>query len=99
MTLKSLSGNSHEVITGVTIIYNNIIHVFHDKTIVKFFNIMDSDIETYINSNEPYDKAGSYGIQDYSAIFVEKINGCYDNVVGFPLAKFYNELRKINLEL
>ena len=96
-TLKSLSGRNHKVITGVTIIYNGIFHTFHDTTIVKFFKLNDTEIKKYINTNAPYDKAGSYGIQDYSAIFVEKINGCYDNVVGFPLSKFYNELKKINL--
>ena len=98
-TLKLLSGKNHKVLTGVTLIYNDRIHTFHDTTIVSFLKLKDSDIQKYINSDAPYDKAGSYGIQDYSAIFVKKINGCYDNVMGFPLSKFYNELKKINLEL
>ena len=81
------------------IIYNNIIHTFSETSTVKFFKLDKSEILKYINTDCPYDKAGSYGIQDYSAIFVDKINGSYDNVVGFPLSKFNNELKKINLTL
>ena len=99
LTLNSLSGRNHQVITGVTIIYNDLLHTFHSTTTVEFRELKDVDIQEYINSNNPYDKAGSYGIQDYSAIFVNKINGCYDNVVGFPLSRFYDELKKINLSL
>ena len=50
-------------------------------------------------SEDPLDKAGSYGIQDYSSIFVEKIDGCYDNVVGFPLSQFYLEIKKLGVNL
>ena len=98
-TLMHLSGKTHKVITGVTIIYNNIIHTFSEITLVKFFKLEKSEILKYINTDCPYDKAGSYGIQDYSAIFVKEINGSYDNVVGFPLSRFNNELKKINLTL
>ena len=83
----------------MTIIYNDLLHTFHDITTVEFRKLKDVDVQSYINSKSPYDKAGSYGIQDYSAIFVNKINGCYDNVVGFPLSRFYAELKKINLSL
>ncbi len=94
-TLMMLSGKTHKVITGVTIIKknntsrNHCLHnySFHEKTLVKFFKLNESEVLTYINTNSPYDKAGSYGIQDYSSIFVEKINGCYDNVLGLPLSK------------
>ena len=98
-TLIHLSGKTHKVITGVTIIYNNIIHTFSETSTVKFFKLDKSEILKYINTDCPYDKAGSYGIQDYSTIFVEKINGSYDNIVGFPLSRFNNELKKINLTL
>ena len=99
-TLQILSGRSHEVITAVTIIYDkNICHTFSESTIVKFFSLNEKEILQYINSESPYDKAGSYGIQDYSSIFVEKINGSYDNVVGFPLSKFNSELKKLNINL
>jgi len=100
VTLQKLSGRSHKVITGVTVIYNkNTYHTFSDTTIVDFFLIEDHEIKKYISSKSPYDKAGSYGIQDYSSIFVKKINGSYDNVVGFPLSKFNKELKKINIAL
>ena len=98
-TLVHLSGKTHKVITGVTIIYNDITHTFSETSTVKFFKLDKLEILKYINTDSPYDKAGSYGIQDYSTIFVEKINGSYDNVVGFPLSRFNNELKKINLTL
>ena len=95
-TLTMLSGKIHEVITGVTIIkknetshgYSSHGYSFHEKTLVKFFKLKESEILKYIDTKSPYDKAGSYGIQDYSSIFVEKINGCYNNVLGFPLSRF-----------
>ena len=97
--LIKLSGKYHEVITAVTVIYNNIFHTFSNSTMVKFFKLNEREILKYINTSSPYDKAGSYGIQDYSSIFVEKINGCYDNVLGFPLSKFNKELIKLNIKL
>jgi len=97
--LKLLSGNTHQVITAVSIqcTKRNINHTFYEQTAVKFRQIPLAYIYTYVDSESPYDKAGSYGIQDWSAIFVEKINGCYDNVVGFPLSRFVMELEKIGI--
>ena len=97
--LKLLSGNTHQVITAVSIqcIKRNINHTFYEQTAVKFRQIPLAYISTYVDSESPYDKAGSYGIQDWSSIFVEKINGCYDNVVGFPLSRFVIELEKIGI--
>jgi len=94
--LQILSGNTHQVITAVSIQYvqNNINHTFFERTTVSFREVPQAYISTYVDSKSPYDKAGSYGIQDWSAIFVEKINGCYDNVVGFPLSRFVFELEK-----
>ena len=99
--LQILSGDTHEVITAISIQYvqKNIIHTFFESTNVTFRQIPESHILTYVDSESPYDKAGSYGIQDWSAIFVEKINGCYDNVVGFPLSRFVFELKKIGINL
>ncbi|MBT5077421.1 MAG: septum formation inhibitor Maf [Candidatus Marinimicrobia bacterium] len=101
LMLETLSGNTHEVITAISIQYvqKNIIHTFFESTNVTFRQIPESHILTYVDSESPYDKAGSYGIQDWSAIFVEKINGCYDNVVGFPLSRFVFELKKIGINL
>jgi len=99
--LKILSGNTHQVITAISIqcAQKNINHTFYEQTAVTFRHIPSAYISTYVDSESPYDKAGSYGIQDWSAIFVEKINGCYDNVVGFPLSRFVLELEKISINL
>lgn len=90
--LSALSGRTHEVYTGFTIHdrpSNNIINDF-EITRVTFRQLSPIEIREYIASGSPMDKAGSYGIQDdYGAVFVEKIDGCFYNVVGFPLTKFY----------
>jgi len=89
--LSLLSGNQHKVYTGVTIINANkkINEVFFDMTSVYFNKLTKQEIEYYINNYHPFDKAGSYGIQDWSKVFIKKIDGCFYNVVGFPLPKFY----------
>ncbi len=99
--LQLLSGNTHTVISAVSFKCDakNINHTFNEQTQVTFREIPNEYITTYINSSSPYDKAGSYGIQDWSAIFVEKINGCYDNVVGFPLSRFVFELGKLGIKI
>ena len=94
-SLNMLSGKIHKVITGVTISYLEINYTFSETTLVKFLDLNKLEILNYINTDSPYDKAGSYGIQDYSSIFVEKIDGCYDNVLGFPLSKFYHTCKNI----
>ena len=66
-----------------------------DKTIVTFNKLSLDDINYYVDNFNPYDKAGGYGIQDWSSIFIKKINGCYYNVVGFPLSKFYILLKEL----
>jgi septum formation protein len=99
--LRILSGNTHRVITAISMqcAHNSINHSFHEDTKVTFRKIPSEYIYTYTDSPSPYDKAGGYGIQDWSAIFVDKINGCYDNVVGFPLSRFVFELKKIGINL
>jgi len=89
--LKSLSNQTHIVYTGVSLIIKskNIKINFYDKTYVTFYEISNQYIHYYVDNYKPYDKAGSYGIQDWSMIFVKKINGCFNNVVGFPVSKFY----------
>ena len=88
-TLKKLSDKTHSVYTGVSIYTKNTKLIFFDKTNVTFYPLSNNTINHYINNYNPFDKAGSYGIQDWSKIFIKKINGCYYNVVGFPIAKFY----------
>ena len=94
--LRLLSNNTHQVITGVTLQNKslNIDCTFHDITNVTFYELSDNEISEYINNYNPLDKSGSYGIQDGSALFVKKIIGSYDNVVGFPISKFHQILKK-----
>ena len=89
--LSLLSGNQHKVYTGVAIINadKKINEVFFDMTLVHFNKLTKQEIEYYINNYHPFDKAGGYGIQDWSKVFIKKIDGCFYNVVGFPLPKFY----------
>lgn len=95
--LKLLSNKVHRVYSGIAVINttNNIIKNEAIYTEVKFSELTHEDISNYINSKEPLDKAGAYGIQGLGALFVEKINGCYYNVVGLPL----NMLNKIIKEV
>jgi septum formation protein len=96
--LKKLSGRSHIVYTGYTIFNssNNKVITDFEKTFVTFRKLSDDEINAYILTGSPMDKAGAYGIQDdFGAVFIEKINGCYYNVVGLPLAKLYHSLLRI----
>jgi len=95
--LKKLSGKTHKVYTGFTILDTKTSKIYSDfeVTDVKFRELEDDEIEQYIATGSPFDKAGAYGIQDdYGAVFVERINGCFYNVVGFPLTKFYLAMKK-----
>jgi len=94
--LKSLSGKYHEVITGVAIVNagNGHYKTAHEKTKVFFISADDTDIYAYINTGESEGKAGAYAIQGKGALFVEKIEGCYTNVVGLPLVLINNLLKE-----
>lgn len=94
--ISLLSGKTHEVITGVSIINEatNTKIVDFEKTEVKFRKLDKKIINTYIDTKEPFDKAGSYGIQGIGALLVEQIDGCYLNVVGMPLVKLDKLLNK-----
>ena len=92
--LNSLSNSSHTVITGVSLISNQKKCSFSTQTEVFFSDINSADINRYIEQHKPFDKAGSYGIQEWLGyIGVEKINGCYYNVMGLPLHDVYNALK------
>lgn len=96
--LKKLSGRTHIVYTGYSIYNssNNKIITEYEKTLVTFRKLTDEEISDYILTGSPMDKAGAYGIQDdFGAVFIEKIDGCYYNVVGLPLAKLYHSLLRI----
>lgn len=91
--LKKLSGKTHQVITGVAIIERDKQELFHEVSDVTFFALTDEEIEEYVNSKEPLDKAGAYAIQGKGAILVAKINGDYYNIVGLPIAQVYRRLQ------
>jgi len=93
--LELLSGETHSVYTGISIVYKNFILQDFEKTRVTFKILTKNEIEEYIATSEPFDKAGAYGIQGYGSQFIEKINGCYFNVMGFPVNNFYNLLKQI----
>ena len=92
--LERLSGRSHSVVTGVALLIKGDEVVFHNETKVYFKELATFEIESYIASGEPMDKAGAYGIQGKGALWVEKIEGSYTNVVGLPVEHVYDELCK-----
>ncbi|NOZ60517.1 MAG: septum formation protein Maf [Calditrichaeota bacterium] len=99
--LQMLSGKSHQVMTGVCAIKRPENRVLSDVSVteVKFRELSDWEIDAYIRSNKPFDKAGSYGIQDDAAVFVEEIRGCYYNVVGLPVSMVYLMVRELMVNL
>ena len=102
--LSMLSGNTHSVFTGVTLVLIDKSGragelVFYEKTNVKMHEMTEAEIDRYIATGEPMDKAGSYGIQGKCAIYIEKIDGDYNNVVGLPITRIYQELKKIGIDI
>ena len=95
--LHSLSGRTHKVITGVSFIHVGLKLdiTFNETTSVSVNKLKENDILKYIRDYNPYDKAGSYGIQDGFSIHVNSITGCYYNVMGLPVAKFNSIFQKI----
>jgi len=92
--LKEISGNTHEVITGVSIRSQSKEFTFSDSTNVSFEALTDEEISYYINKYKPYDKAGAYGIQEWIGIIAcNHIDGSYFNVVGLPVQRLYKELQ------
>lgn len=102
-TLMMLQGNTHQVYTGVTVLYGKdgkwIPLTFHECTDVTFYPIDEEEIMQYVNSGEGMDKAGSYGIQGYFGSYVEKISGDYNNVVGLPAARLIYELKQLGIDI
>lgn len=93
--LKKLSGNKHQVITGICLKSNNKETTFYSQSDVYFRKLTDTEIDYYIKLYKPYDKAGSYGIQEWIGyIGIERIEGSYFNIMGLPTEQLYNELCK-----
>ncbi len=97
--LSLLSGNTHSVYTGVTVIVlqggERKEYSFYEETEVTMYPMTEQQISSYIRTGEPMDKAGAYGIQGKGAVFVEKIQGDYNNVVGLPVAKIFQLIGKL----
>lgn len=92
--LRELSGKTHQVLTGVTILSGDFEESFTSATDVTFFPLSDAQIDAYVATGEPMDKAGAYGIQGLGALLVKKINGDYYTVVGFPVGEIAAILEK-----
>ena len=95
--LMKLSGRSHTVYTGVAMIQGEKIKNFSEATEVEFYPLSEEEIEAYVATGEPMDKAGAYGIQGRGCVLIRKINGDYFNVVGLPVSAVYRELRDFNV--
>lgn len=92
--LSMLSGHTHKVITGVAICHEGNNELFHEVTEVTFYELNDDEINRYITTARPLDKAGSYGIQGLGKLFVKEMHGDYCNVVGLPIAQLNQRLKK-----
>ena len=93
--LRLLSGRDHTVITGICLLHDGGVIVDHSSTLVRFAPLTDSEIEDYVASGEPMDKAGAYAIQGRASKFVEKVDGCYFNVMGLPLSLVYRHWKTL----
>jgi septum formation protein len=98
--LRLLNATTHEVLTGLFVIraYDGISFAHLERTRVEFTRISDIDIDAYIQTKEPFDKAGAYGIQGIGGRFVRKVDGCYFNVMGLPLSRLWEILRQMRWE-
>ena len=95
-TLKFLSGITHEVITGVCVLYNDQEITFYDRTFVEFKEISNDQIEFYVDTYKPFDKAGAYAIQEWLGVIgIKSIKGDYYNVMGLPINRLFDILNKI----
>jgi len=93
--LRRLSGKTHRVITGCAMIKKGHSTSFYSSAMVSFYPMDDAEIDEYIHTKEPFDKAGAYGIQGYASKYIESIQGDYYAIVGFPVSKIYRELKTI----
>ncbi len=91
--LRRLSGRKHSVFTGVTVITPDRTISFVEETAVEFFPLTESEIEAYVDTGDPMDKAGAYGIQGRGALLVKRIEGDYYNVMGLPVGGLYRRIK------
>lgn len=99
--LERLQGREHEVYTGVTFLYRAadavdwMVKCFHERTRVHFYPMTEAEIAEYVNTGDPLDKAGAYGIQGFCARYISGIEGDYNNVVGLPVGMLYQEIKEL----
>ena len=93
--LRQLSGRQHRVLTGICLFDGTQTRTAAETTDVEFIELTDQEIDAYVAGGEPLDKAGAYGIQGGASKFIKRIDGCYFNVVGLPLATIYSFIRSI----
>lgn len=98
--LNRLQGRQHEVYTGVTVFYRGaeaadwMMKCFHERTGVQFYPMTEQEILEYVQTGDPLDKAGAYGIQGFCARYIRAVEGNYDNVVGLPVGVLYQEIKE-----
>ena len=97
--LRRLSGRTHSVFTGVCVISGDQIISEAEESLVRFRSLTEKEIASYVVSGEPMDKAGAYGAQGLAGLFVERIEGSFSNVMGLPLCRLGNMLKKVGVEL
>ena len=97
--LSFLSGSTHEVLTGIALLYKHEVQSDVVRTNVTFRNLSREEIDLYLQTNEWKDKAGGYGIQGRGALLVSSIQGCYNNVVGLPLSRVGEMLRELGMTI
>lgn len=93
--LRALQGGTHEVYTGVTFLRDGWSRSFYEAAQVTVYPMTEEEIDAYIRTGEPMDKAGAYGIQGKFAVYIEKISGEYNTIVGLPVARVYQELKSV----
>lgn len=94
--LSKLSGNKHQVITGVCLLKGEVQLAFNDRTDVYFNDLSSEDIQRYVNRYQPFDKAGAYAIQEWIGLVgVRRIDGCFYNVMGLPVPKLSREVKSL----
>ncbi len=93
--LSRLSARKHKVYTGVSICWRKVCETRYERSLVEFAPMSEAEIQAYVKTGEPLDKAGAYGIQGYGSQFIRRIQGCYFNVMGFPIHLFYNMINEL----
>ena len=95
--LGLLGGRTHEVITGICLKVGGQLYIDAETTLVRFVELSAEEISAYVRTGEPMDKAGAYAIQGGASRYIDRIEGCYWNVVGLPVAKVFGQLRRRGL--